>query len=97
MATAGYSGTPLLKKLGLKKEHRVRLLHQPPDYFKWLETDISGQIAGSHEVPDWVHLFASSRAVYEKEMRPSPGSGRPTRRSSSGFPGIKRAQGSPPI
>src|SRR5579864_7829690 len=69
MATAGYSGTPLRKKLGLKKEYRVRLLHQPADYFKWLEADISGQAARGHEVPDWVHLFASSRAVYEKEMR----------------------------
>ncbi|HEV2353644.1 MAG TPA: hypothetical protein VGR89_05340 [Puia sp.] len=69
MPTAGYSGTPLLKKLGLKDDLRIRLLHQPADYFQLLETDVSGQLAGPGQVPDFVHLFASSRAVFEKEMR----------------------------
>lgn len=69
MATAGYSGTPLLKKLGLRDDLRVRLLHQPADYYEWLRADISGQVAAPGQVPDWVHLFASSQTVFEKEMR----------------------------
>jgi hypothetical protein len=69
MATAGYSGTPLLKKLGLKEEQRVRLLHPPDDYFTWLAVDISGQLCTAGECPDWVHLFAASRAIFEQGMR----------------------------
>lgn len=69
MATAGYSGTPLLKKLGLKGEHRVRLLHPPDEYFAWLAADISGQLCTGGECPDWVHLFAASRAVFEHGMQ----------------------------
>jgi hypothetical protein len=69
MATAGYSGTPLLKKLGLKEGQRVKLLHPPDDYFAWLAADISGQLCTRGECPDWVHLFAASRAVFEQGMR----------------------------
>lgn len=32
MATAGYSGTPLDRKIGIKAGHRVALLHRPPDW-----------------------------------------------------------------
>ena len=32
MATAGYSGTPLVRKIGIKTGHRVALLHRPPDW-----------------------------------------------------------------
>ena len=69
MATAGYSGTPLLKKLGLKERQRVRLLHPPDDYFTWLAADISGQLCTGGECPDWVHLFAASRTIFEQGMR----------------------------
>jgi hypothetical protein len=69
MATAGYSGTPLLQKLGVKKEHRIWLLDAPDEYFDWLESDISGQVCGPRQTPDWVHLFAKNQAVFEKGMR----------------------------
>ena len=32
MATAGYSGTPLAKKIGVKPGQRVRLAHRPRDW-----------------------------------------------------------------
>ena len=69
MANAGYSGTPLLKKLGLKDGQRVRLLHPPDDYFQLLEVDISDQLCAPEECPDCAHLFAASRAIFEKGMR----------------------------
>lgn len=68
MAAAGYSGTPLLKKLGLKEGFRIRLINPPDNYFKLLEIDVSDQVAGAKETPDWVHLFARSRREFEKEM-----------------------------
>lgn len=69
MATAGYSGTPLLKKLGLKAEQKIWLLHAPKPYFEWLETDVSPQVCGPKQTPDWVHLFAADKAVFDKAMR----------------------------
>jgi hypothetical protein len=69
MATAGYSGTPLLKKLGIKETHRVWLLHAPDDYLDWLETDISAQVCGPGQVPDFVHLFAADWSTFVKSMR----------------------------
>ncbi len=66
--TAGYSGTPLLKKLGVKDQMKVQLLHAPGDYFDLLEKDISYQITTKKETPDFVHLFAKSIKEFEKEM-----------------------------
>lgn len=68
MPGAGYSGTPLLKKLGLKEGLRIRLINPPDDYYRLLEMDISGQLAAAGELPDWVHLFARSKAGFEGEM-----------------------------
>lgn len=34
--TAGYSGTPLPKKLGIKEGHTVAFLHAPADFTKTL-------------------------------------------------------------
>jgi hypothetical protein len=68
MPTAGYSGTPLLKKLGLKEDQKVLLLNPPPDYFNWLEKDISQQACPKGQLPDWVHLFAVNTRDFEKAM-----------------------------
>jgi len=37
IATAGYSGTPLAKKLGIKAGSTVHLDHAPPDFERMLE------------------------------------------------------------
>ncbi len=34
---AGYAGTPLARKLGIKEGHRMLALHPPPDYLDLLE------------------------------------------------------------
>ncbi len=68
MATAGYSGTPLIKKLGLSPGLKIRLIHPPDDYFHLLQTDISAQLCSPGDTPDWVHLFAASRNIFEKNM-----------------------------
>lgn len=68
MRAAGYSGTPLLKKLGIKAGWKIRLIGVPADYFRWLEADLSGQVCPAREVPDFVHLFAPSVKEFEKGM-----------------------------
>ena len=69
MAIAGYSGTPLLKKLGIKDSTKVLLLHAPDNYFKLLETDISSQLATTRQTPDLVHLFVTSCKEFEAAMK----------------------------
>ena len=69
MATTGYSGTPLIKKLGIKDTTKLRVVHAPDDYFALLEKDISGQLCKKNELPDLVHLFAANRKIFEKEMQ----------------------------
>jgi hypothetical protein len=66
---AGYSGNPLLKKLGIKPEMKVLLINQPNDYYDLLETNISNQLCKKNEVPDLVHLFVKTSKEFETEMK----------------------------
>lgn len=66
--SSGYSGTPLIKKLGIKDSDRVKLIHEPTEYTVWLGLDISKQFCSRNELPDFVHLFAKDNAGFEKEM-----------------------------
>jgi hypothetical protein len=68
MPTAGYSGTPLIRKLGIKPGWKLRLIGAPAGYFGWLEEDLSSQLCSARAIPDFVHLFAVSRLDFEREM-----------------------------
>ena len=65
MATNGYSGTPLLQKLGIKEEMKIRLINQPDNYFSLLGTDISNRLS-RNEVPALVHLFATEKKELQR-------------------------------
>jgi hypothetical protein len=67
-ATAGYSGTPLIKKLGIKPGMKLLLLHAPDNYGHLLQEDISHQLCKGTQIPDLVHLFVTDRAMFEKQM-----------------------------
>lgn len=69
MPTAGYSGTPLLKKLGVMPSMKVLLINQPPDYFDLLEADVREQFCKKNETPDFVHLFVKNEKEYLSEMK----------------------------
>src|SRR6187401_1805964 len=69
MATAGYSGTTLIKKLGIKPEMKVLILNKPDDYYKLLEVDITDQSCKKNEIPDFIHLFVDSVKEFESEMK----------------------------
>ena len=66
---AGYSGTPLIKKLGIKPEMKILLINQPVEYYLLLETNITDQLCKKNEVPDLVHLFVKSNKEFEGEMK----------------------------
>jgi hypothetical protein len=69
MAPAGYSGTPLLKKLGIKPGHKLVFINQPENYFELLEADVADQVCNKNEVPDLIHLFAATKKEFESEMK----------------------------
>ena len=69
MSTSGYSGTPLLNKLGIKPSMKILLVNSPEDYFELLQTDISKQLTKKNETPDFIHLFVKSEKEFETEMK----------------------------
>ena len=69
MAAAGYSGTSLLDKLGIKPAMRIILLNEPANYFDLLGADISEQFCSEKETPDLVHLFVVENKVFEAELK----------------------------
>lgn len=69
MPIAGYSGTPLIKKLGIKPAMKILLINQPDNYFELLESNISDQLCRKTETPDFIHLFVKSNKEFETEMK----------------------------
>jgi len=69
MATVGYSGTPLIKKLGIKPEMKICIINKPGDYHKLLEVDISDQLCKKNDTPDLIHLFVKNTKEFEREMK----------------------------
>jgi hypothetical protein len=67
--TAGYSGTPLLNKLGIKPSMKVLLIHAPDNYMEILGSDIKKQLCRANDVPDLVHLFVKNNKEFETEMK----------------------------
>jgi hypothetical protein len=66
---AGYSGTPLINKLGIKSESSVLLINSPDNYFELLSVDISDQLVKGQSTPDIVHLFVKSNNDFETAMK----------------------------
>jgi hypothetical protein len=79
MATVGYSGTPLAKKLGIKPGARILVTGAPKTYLESLEPLPDGVTFAKmvSDSIDLIHLFTDSRAKlasalaqYRKAMHP---------------------------
>jgi len=68
MPLAGYSGTPLIRKLGIGEKMKVTLINAPENYFELLEKNIANQLTGKKAIPDFVHFFAKTNIDLHKEM-----------------------------
>jgi hypothetical protein len=70
-ATAGYSGTPLAKKLGYKASFRVAVIGAPKDYADWLAPLPDG--VTFERLPtnkaDLIHLFVTEQADLARRLR----------------------------
>jgi hypothetical protein len=68
MASVGYSGTPLYKKLGITGNTQLLLVHPPNDYFDLLEADFSPSVVKSGKAATLVHLFAVNADMLEQSF-----------------------------
>jgi hypothetical protein len=68
--TAGYSGTPLAKKLGIKEGMRLAALNAPKGYTSWLDGLPRGAKVVSEVAKDAaaVHIFATERLKLERAL-----------------------------
>jgi hypothetical protein len=68
---AGYSGTPLVKKLGIKPGATVLLFNAPKDYRSWLAPLPEGVVFPAKAPKDgcaFVHLFVTSAAELKRDL-----------------------------
>jgi len=66
---AGYSGTPLVKKLGVKEGFNVLIVNAPNDFEQQLELPERVTVNGKSKKPcDLVLLFVKSRHALAKEF-----------------------------
>lgn len=70
MPAAGYSGTPLAKKLGIKEGLTIRLVNQPEYYFD-LFTDFPQNIsilADEKKKKNFIHYFVKEAKQLKKDI-----------------------------
>ena len=66
---AGYSGTPLVKKLGIKEGHSILIVKAPNDFEQQLELPERVTVNGKSKKPvDFVLLFVQSQRALEKDF-----------------------------
>lgn len=70
MTAAGYSGTPLWKKLGLVEGTTLVAIRAPKEYAAWLAPLPAGArvVARAGRQPRAAHLFTTSRAELGREL-----------------------------
>jgi hypothetical protein len=66
---AGYSTTPLAKKLGIKSGYRIKLLHEPSHYTE-LFSDFPNNVTVNPKSAkyNFIHAFFSEKKLFEKEL-----------------------------
>jgi hypothetical protein len=65
---AGYSGTPLVQKLGIKPGFKMKVLNEPEGYWDWISPLPEGTSSSAKAPIDFVHLFVISKKKYETEV-----------------------------
>lgn len=67
---AGYSDTPLIKKLGLKPQSIACVRNEPDAYWDWLSPLPEGVAVRKRMVPglSFVHIFATSSTEMKREV-----------------------------
>lgn len=66
---AGYSGTPLIRKLGIKEGFKIKLVSEPSNYFELLGS-LPDKVKKSSTGKDFdfIHFFVKKGSLYEKQL-----------------------------
>jgi hypothetical protein len=73
MSAAGYSGTPLVKKLGIKPDSQLYIFNAPDEYFNWIHPmpgNVKVKRSLSGEV-EFVHLFVTDVKTLKRTLASS--------------------------
>ena len=65
---AGYSGTPLVKKLGIKANAKLKVVNEPDGYWDWISPLPEGAATSAKGAIDFVHLFVTSKKKFETDV-----------------------------
>ena len=77
-ASVGYSGKPLIQKLGLKDGQTLKPVRSPEGYADWIEPLPLGAVVDADAAQaDLVHLFVGDRAGLERGAAPALAAVRP--------------------
>lgn len=71
MSTAGYSGTPLAKKLGIKSGFSVQVFHSPKpylDFFHEFPEEVIFIDSSEKNTVDFIHIFATTVNELESSL-----------------------------
>lgn len=68
MPDAGYSGTPLTKKLGLRSEDRALFVNPPETYEASLELDGVVTVTALEADLAFIHYFSTELAALERDL-----------------------------
>jgi hypothetical protein len=69
MSAAGYSGTPLPRKLGIKPGHRVLLVDAPDGFAETTLGALPGDaVIGEHPTADVIVAFCTGRAEVQRRV-----------------------------
>ena len=66
--TAGYSKTPLAKKLGIKEGHKVCFINQPDNYLSLFEQLPEIEEGKPNEEVNFIHYFSKSAAELKETL-----------------------------
>lgn len=72
MTTAGYSGTPLIRKLGIKEGFTVSVIDPPSNYWKLLgrlPADVEVLKESSRRPLDFIHVFARDATALKRQLK----------------------------
>jgi hypothetical protein len=71
MKTAGYSGTPLAKKLGIKDLFKIKLVNAPEYYFELFSDMPTGikNIKDTKTKKDFIHYFATKAEALDRDIK----------------------------
>ena len=69
MQAAGYSGTPLVKKLGIKDNFTIKVVNAPDYYFELINLPEKTELATDKETKkNLIHYFTKEKKELEKDI-----------------------------